>query len=469
MVFTSYFFIFYFLPVVLAVYYILPNRTAWRNLWLLIASYVFYGWWNPWFVLLMLAATMINYFCGWLMSREGASEGQRKMSVTAAVVLSLGLLIFFKYAGFLQTNLNHLLSVFGSTGVRVWSIILPVGISFYIFQALSYAIDVYRREAPAARSFADFACYIALFPQMIAGPIIRYNTIAQELRERPHHADHFASGVALFILGFAKKILLANPMGAIADSAFGAQALSAPAAWLGVVAYALQIYFDFSGYSDMAVGLGRMFGFEFQRNFNAPYHAESITDFWRRWHISLSTFLRDYLYVPLGGNRLGSVRTYANLAIVMLLGGLWHGANWTFIVWGAYHGCLLIAERLAGRNPFYQRLPHVARVGLTFVLVLFSWVWFRAENLSEALAYFSALFGQGDVDRATPLLLAQLCTPGKLAVLGGAALCVMAKRQAYEWTAALAWSKVCVLIVVFALALMAMFTQTLNPFLYFQF
>ena len=469
MVFTSYFFIFYFLPVVLAVYYVLPNRTAWRNLWLLIASYVFYGWWNPWFVLLMLAATMINYVCGWLMSREGVGEGQRKMAVTAAVVLSLGLLIFFKYAGFLQTNLNHLLSVFGATGVRVWSIILPVGISFYIFQALSYAIDVYRREAPAARSFADFACYIALFPQMIAGPIIRYNTIALELRERPHHADHFASGVALFILGFAKKILLANPIGALADSAFGAQAPNATAAWLGVVAYALQIYFDFSGYSDMAVGLGRMFGFEFQRNFNAPYHAESITDFWRRWHISLSTFLRDYLYVPLGGNRLGNLRTYVNLAIVMLLGGLWHGANWTFIVWGAYHGALLIVERWAGRKPFYQRLPHVARVGLTFVLVLFSWVWFRAENLSEALAYFSALFGKGGVDRATPLLLAQLCTPGKLAVLGVAALCVMAKRQAYEWTAVLSWPKVCVLIVVFALALMAMFTQTLNPFLYFQF
>jgi hypothetical protein len=288
MVFTSHIFVFYFLPLVLAGYYALPARSTWRNAWLLLTSYLFYGWWNPWFVLLMFFVTTVNYACGRLIARPGATARQRRAAVTAAIVVSLGLLCFFKYCGFFQTNLNHVLAAFGAGGVRVWRIILPIGISFYIFHALSYAIDVYRGVAPAARSFADFACYIALFPQSIAGPIIRYNTIAHDLRDRSHHAERFASGVALFILGFAKKVLLANPIGRVADAAFGAQTLDAPAAWCGVLAYALQIYFDFAGYSDMAVGLGRMFGFEFQRNFNAPYHADSITDFWRRWHLCQS-------------------------------------------------------------------------------------------------------------------------------------------------------------------------------------
>ena len=233
---------------------------------------------------------------------------------------------------------------------RVLAIALPIGISFYTFHALSYTIDVYRGTAPPVRSFIDFACYIALFPQLVAGPIIRYNTVADQLVSRSHTWEKFASGVTLFILGFAKKILLANPMGRVADAAFDAQSLSAPDAWFGALAYAFQIYFDFSGYSDMAIGLGRMIGFEFLKNFDSPYQAESITDFWRRWHISLSTFLRDYLYIPLGGNRKGPRRTYVNLIVVMLLGGLWHGANWTFVAWGAYHGILLAFERFRGKR-----------------------------------------------------------------------------------------------------------------------
>ena len=469
MVFTSHIFVFYFLPLALAGYYALPARSTWRNAWLLLTSYLFYGWWNPWFVLLMFFVTVVNYACGRLLARPGATSRQRRAAVTAAIVVSLGLLCFFKYCGFLQTNLNHVLAAFGANGVRVWRIILPIGISFYIFHALSYAIDVYRGVAPVARSFADFACYIALFPQSIAGPIIRYNTIAHDLRDRSHSAERFASGVALFILGFAKKVLLANPIGRVADAAFGAPMLDAPAAWCGVIAYALQIYFDFAGYSDMAVGLGRMFGFEFQRNFNAPYHADSITDFWRRWHISLSTFLRDYLYIPLGGNRRGGARTYANLAIVMLLGGLWHGANWTFVVWGAYHGALLIGERWADRKPLYRRLPHPVRIALTFVLVLGSWVWFRAATLPGALAYFHAMSGGGRVTETTALLAAQLFAPGKLAIMAVATLCLFAPRQAHDWSGALTWPKALILIPAFALALVAMFSQTLNPFLYFQF
>ena len=469
MVFTSHIFVFYFLPLALAGYYALPARSTWRNAWLLFASYIFYGWWNPWFVLLMFFITAVNYVCGRLIARPDANLRQRKTAVTVAIVMSLGLLCFFKYCGFFQSNLNHVLAAFGADGVRVWRIILPIGISFYSFHALSYVIDVYRGTAPAARSFADFACYIALFPQSIAGPIIRYNTIAHDLHDRSHTKERFAAGTALFILGFAKKVLLANPIGRVADIAFGAQTLDASAAWCGVIAYALQIYFDFAGYSDMAAGLGRMFGFEFPKNFNAPYHADSITDFWRRWHISLSTFLRDYLYLPLGGNRRGSARTYCNVAIVMLLGGLWHGASWTFVIWGAYHGMLLIAERWAGRKPVYQRLPRPLRIALTLVLVLGSWVWFRAETLTDALMYFRAMFGDGVVNETTPLLAEQLFASGKLALMGIASLCLFAPRQAHEWSATLTWPKALILAPAFALALVAMFTQSLNPFLYFQF
>jgi alginate O-acetyltransferase complex protein AlgI len=469
MVFTSHIFIFYFLPLALAGYYALPARSSWRNAWLLLTSYVFYGWLNPWFVLLMLFVTAVNYGCGLVIARAGDDSRMKKLGVTTAVVVSLGLLCFFKYVGFLQTNLNHLLALFGASGVRVLEVALPAGISFYVFHAISYSVDLYRGTAPPARSFADFACFIALFPQSIAGPIIRYNTVAHDLCDRSHTTERFASGVALFILGFSKKVLLANPIGSVADLAFGAQSLNASCAWVGVIAYALQIYFDFCGYSDMAVGLGRMFGFEFQKNFNAPYHADSITDFWRRWHISLSTFLRDYLYVPLGGNRLGSARTYANLAIVMLLGGLWHGANWTFLAWGAWHGALLIAERWAGKKPAYQNLPHAFRVALTFVLVLGSWVWFRAESLPAALDYFRAMLGFGVPDETTTLLAAQVFAPARLFFMSIAALLLLARHQAHDWSETLTWPKALVLIPAFALAVAMLFTQTFNPFLYFQF
>lgn len=469
MVFTSYIFVFYFLPLVLAGYYALPPRSAWRNAWLLGTSYVFYGWLNPWFVLLMLFVTTVNYTCGRIIARPGATQRTRWWGLFGAVVLSLGLLAFFKYWVFLQINWNHVLSWFGVEGVRIWKVILPIGISFYIFHALSYAVDVYRGTAPVARSFADFACYIALFPQSIAGPIIRYNTVAHDLRDRQHTSARFASGATLFVLGFAKKVLLANPFGTLADTAFGAQALDAPAAWFGVVAYAFQIYFDFCGYSDMAVGLGRLFGFEFMKNFDAPYRAESITDFWRRWHISLSTFLRDYLYIPLGGNRAGGARTYANLAIVMLLGGLWHGANWTFIVWGAYHGSLLMAERWAGRRPAYQALPRWLRIAATFVLVLGSWVWFRADSLPSALAYFHAMFLGGWPGERTALLAAQLYAPGKLVFMAVGTLLLCVRAQAHEWSESVTWPKALVIAPTFAVALIAMFSQAANPFLYFQF
>ncbi|MEK0448262.1 MAG: Peptidoglycan O-acetyltransferase [Verrucomicrobiota bacterium] len=469
MVFTSYIFIFYFLPLVLAGYYAMPARSGWRNAWLLLASLIFYGWAEPKFLLLMLAVTAVTYFAGAAIARAPAESTRRQTLLTGAVVACLGALGFFKYFDFALSNLGALSHLLGGPQWSVWGIVLPVGVSFYTFQALSYCVDVYRGDARPARSLTDYACYVALFPQLVAGPIVRYSQVAEQLVERRENTAQFASGVALFMLGFAKKVLLANPLGTVADSAFGAQSLDAAGAWLGVTAYALQIYFDFCGYSDMAVGLGRMFGFEFMKNFDAPYRAESITDFWRRWHISLSTFLRDYLYIPLGGNRGTAARTYANLGIVMLLGGLWHGANWTFIAWGAWHGALLIAERWAGRKSAYQRLPKPARIVTTFILVLGSWVWFRAATLSDALAYFRAMLGGGESSEVTALLAGQLFAPGKLAVMAFAVGFLFARQQAHEWSATLTWRKVAIAFPLFLLSLLALFSQASNPFLYFQF
>jgi alginate O-acetyltransferase complex protein AlgI len=480
MVFTTHLFVFYFLPLVLLVYYALlaagrglgasDERTCLvLNVFLLLASYVFYGWWDPWFIFLMLGITVMNYACVRLLAWRGAGPRLRYWAVTAAIAISLGTLGFFKYFGFLEENLNAVLAWLGADTVKVLAITLPIGISFYTFHALSYSIDVYRGTAPPVRSFADFACYIALFPQLVAGPIIRYNTVSAQLVSRGHTWEKFASGVALFILGFAKKILLANPMGRVADAAFDAQSLASPDAWFGAVAYALQIYFDFSGYSDMAVGLGRMIGFEFMKNFDSPYHAHSITDFWRRWHISLSTFLRDYLYIPLGGNRRGPLRTYANLIVVMLLGGLWHGANWTFVAWGAYHGTLLALERVGGKQSVYHRLPRPLRVATTLVLVLFSWVLFRSASLPLALDYLGVMFGGVPAGPGSLLLPATIYTRGTLPIMALALLVAAWPVQAHDWSREITWPKVLTMQPLFAASLLVMFSQSFNPFLYFQF
>ncbi len=480
MVFSTPLFVFYFLPLVLSVYYVLPllarvtrlsaaQLSVLRNAFLLIASYVFYGWWNPAFVLLMLTITLVNYGAGYWISRQAANTRQRWWAVTVAIVVSLSLLGFFKYFTFLEENVNTVLTWLNSETLPVLQIVLPMGISFYTFQALSYSIDVYRGTAPRARSLLDFAAYIALFPQLIAGPIVRYNTIAQQLVARDHTWQRCASGMALFILGFAKKVLLANPLGTAADTAFGAVELGMGDAWFGALAYMLQIYFDFSGYSDMAVGLGRMFGFEFLKNFDAPYRAESITDFWRRWHISLSTFLRDYLYIPLGGNRKGTRRTYLNLALVMLLGGMWHGANWTFLAWGAYHGIWLIGERWLGRRSVYHQWPRGMRIAITFLLVLLSWVLFRSASLGEAIVYFRAMLF-GNIDTPSAILLSGTLYGRKTIIAMLAGFAVLASPvQAHDWSCRVTVLRVVMLISLFLVALMAMLTQAFNPFLYFQF
>jgi len=467
MVFTSHIFVFYFLPFVLLVYYLLPRGA--RNLFLTVASYLFYGWWKPWFVTLMMTSTLVDYVSARVISAEGASPRRRKLALVASMCTNLGLLGVFKYAMFAQRNLNWLLEAAGADGFAMLEITLPIGISFYTFQTMSYTIDVYRGVAPPVRRLSDFSCFVALFPQLIAGPIVRYNTVAVQLAERTHTLARFSSGVSLFILGFAKKILLANPVGNIADAAFAADHPAALVAWMGAAAFAFQIYFDFSGYSDMAIGLGRMLGFEFPKNFDSPYHSQSITEFWRRWHISLSTFLRDYLYFPLGGNRRGARRTYVNLATVMLLGGLWHGAYWQFVLWGAYHGALLIAERLIGKKPFYARLPRPVRIGITFALVVISWVPFRAETIGGAMEHLGCMFGLAGTGPAAALLTGEVLALHNLMTMGLCIAFVAFKTQAWDYAEKITIPRVAVLTGVFVLAIAAMFAQAFNPFLYFQF
>jgi alginate O-acetyltransferase complex protein AlgI len=348
-------------------------------------------------------------------------------------------------------------------------VVLPLGISFYTFQSMSYTLDVYRGESAALANFVDFACYVSMFPQLVAGPIIRFSEVDDQLRGRRHTVEKFARGVAFLALGLAKKVLLANPCGQVADAAFAAGALRPLEAWYGVAAYAFQIYFDFSGYSDMAIGLGLMLGFVFPKNFDSPYRAESITDFWRRWHISLSTWLRDYLYLPLGGNRKGPARTYVNLVVVMLLGGLWHGAAWNFVLWGGLHGALLAAERARGKRALWAALPRAGRVACTFVAVLVSWVLFRADTLGAALGYFGDLAGLGGAPPAAGLLAGTVYAPYYLLVFGAAAAVTWAAPQSWDWTRRLTPARAAVAALLLWASLATIETQGFNPFIYFIF
>ena len=470
MVFSSHIFLFWFLPVALLLYYAAPRGG--RSLVLTTLSYVFYGWWNPWFTLLMLASTAIDYFCGLAISADGASPRRRKAALVASIVSNLSLLGFFKYAVFFADNAGRVARIFGFNGIEapefLTQVVLPVGISFYTFQSMSYAIDLYRGHAARARNFIDFACYVSMYPQLVAGPIVRYGTVADQLRERPHTLPGFVAGLTRFNYGFAKKILLANPMGRIADFAFEAGSLDAPLAWAGLLAYALQIYFDFSAYSDMAIGLGRMMGFRFPENFNSPYRATSLTEFWRRWHISLSTFLRDYLYIPLGGNRMGSVRTYVNLLLVMLIGGLWHGAQWTFVIWGGLHGFVLALERW-GRGRLRVTLPRPVGWAATSFIVLIAWVFFRAPDLEGAFAYLAALFGRGGHEPSAAVLGAVLFHPSGLFQLAACAAVAWFLPNSGQWLRHLDGWKVALGFLLLGASVRVMALQGFNPFLYFQF
>ena len=492
MVFSSHLFLFYFLPLSLAGYYLLAGAsTRIRNLWLVLTGYVFYGWAEPRFVLLMGATTTLDWLLSlviarnrwlfWIGSHTEPSPVTRSPSSTQKIALLLSLtsnlaaLGFFKYFHFGIEAWNTIASSLGLSSASLQTtlhVVLPLGISFYTFQALSYIIDVYRGEAEAMENFIDFSCFVSMFPHLVAGPILKFSFLAQQLKSRTLTIDKFSRGTMFFLLGLAKKVLLANPCGKIADAYFFAASRTVWEAWTGVTAYAFQIYFDFGGYSDMAIGLGLMFGFIFAQNFNAPYSATSITDFWRRWHISLSSWLRDYLYIPLGGNRGGEVRTCFNLFLTMLLGGLWHGASWNFLVWGALHGAALAGERIAAKQFPELRLPNWAATGLTFAFVCVGWVFFRADTLPAALEYLGTMFAIHSIpqtDSLFSILGGPVQQPFYMIELLLAASFVFFGSQTWDWTQSLTWRKATLVVALGWVAIVSLLTQDYNPFIYFIF
>lgn len=471
MVFSSVDFLFLFLPLFLLVQNFVPNR----NLTFALFSLFFYFVGEGWFVAVVAASVVLNYVFG---IRIGAQQdaGARKWMLGIGVAINLVLLVCFKYAGFLAHAL------FGAPPASwITTIHLPLGISFFTFHAISYLVDVYRHDARAERSFVNLSLYMLMFPQLIAGPILRFHTIAAQLRRRVVGARHVYYGLVLFCLGLGQKVLIADPMAGVADPLFArAETLSPATAWLAAVSYTLQIYFDFGGYSNMAMGLGWMTGFHFPKNFNFPYVARSITEFWRRWHMSLSRWFRDYLYIPLGGNRLGPVRTYRNLMIVFLLCGLWHGAAWTFVLWGAYHGLLLIVERL-GWEDLLKKLPRVLQHGYTLLAVIVGWVLFRATNLDQAGALLSKMFF---LRQTTDLPFAEILTAEEIIVLAvGVLLSAPLVQRALHRIVAMPllrpWPRrlpayayslgMAMGLAIFAAASMKILSGAYSPFIYFRF
>ncbi len=474
MVFSSPVFLFLFLPVVLALYFVAPRAA--RNTVLVTMSLLFYGWAEPRFAIVMVASIVLNYGFGLAI---GAAKRYRGALLAAAVAANLGLLIVFKYLAFLTRNLNALLAFTDRPPLPVLAIALPLGISFFTFHGLSYVIDVFRGVTPPQRRPMQMALYISLFPQLIAGPIIRYHEIASQLSRRQTTAAGFANGVRRFVVGLGKKMLIANVVAVPADAMFALppNELGVAQAWLGAGCYMLQIYFDFSGYSDMAIGLAAMFGFTFPENFAHPYVAESVTDFWRRWHMSLSRWFRDYLYVPLGGNRRGRVRTYANLATVFTLCGFWHGAQWTFLVWGLYHGGFLVLERV-GLARVLERCGRPLRHGYLLLVVIVGWVVFRAENLPHAVSHLAAMAGYAPATGGLGDAILSL-EPYQIAAIVAGIIGSLpwvswvrgasARLPSFAVREVMAFAGDAAIVVVLAASVLMMAAGTYNPFIYFRF
>lgn len=484
MVFSSTVFLFLFLPLVLLAYLLVGRN--FRNVILLLASLAFYAWGENLFVLVMLVSITLNYAFGLFIDRSQRRGNSGNIPLLFAVMANLGLLGFFKYTNFIVANLNAVLVKLQMAPVAIQEIHLPIGISFFTFQALSYIIDLYRRETPVQKNLINIALYVSLFPQLIAGPIVRYHDIASQIAERRTRFDDLTYGIQRFIIGLAKKVLLANVLGRTADYIFSLPPDRIPAdlAWLGALSYTLQIYFDFSGYSDMAIGLGRMFGFRFLENFNYPYISRSVREFWQRWHISLSSWFRDYLYIPLGGSRCGVFRTYLNLLIVFCLCGLWHGASWTFMVWGLYHGCFLVFERLRPGKYVLNILPTPIKHLYVLLVVIIGWVFFRADTLAYALDYLRAM-----VNFSTPALInSQLFLNINnefyitliIAVIGSAPVFTVIGNWFESWEVrksavglfgsyTMSICNVCFLGFIFLYSIASLLGGSYNPFLYFRF
>lgn len=466
MVFSSTIFLCVYLPLVLLGYYICPKKG--RNLFLLIVSLVFYAWGEPKYVFLMIFSILVNYIFGRLMDKNRGRQKRMKLLLVLSVVIDLGLLSVFKYTDFIITNVN---AIFGSS-FDLLNIALPIGISFYTFQAMSYTIDVYRNDVRVQKNLIDFGMYITMFPQLIAGPIVRYADVQDQLAERSVTTADFSEGVMRFVVGLGKKVLLANQMGAVWSEIYALGGdVSALMAWTGAIAYTFQIYFDFSGYSDMAIGLGRMFGFKFPENFRYPYQSVSITDFWRRWHITLSTWFKEYLYIPLGGNRCGLARQALNLLIVWSLTGFWHGAGWNFVMWGLYYFVILFIEKLFLLKAL-DKLPKLFRHVYALLLIVIGWGIFASDDVGVLLPYLGSMFGAngavGGMDVYT------LFTKAVLLIICCVASTELPKRLFLSATGAMnekaAFTiKSVMTIALLALSMILLIGDSYNPFLYFRF
>lgn len=466
MVFSSTIFLCVYLPLVLLGYYICPKKG--KNLFLLIVSLIFYAWGEPKYVFLMIFSILVNYVFGLLMDKHRENKKRLKLLLVISVIIDLGLLSVFKYTDFIITNIN---SVFGAD-FDLLNIALPIGISFYTFQAMSYTIDVYRDDVRVQRNLIDFGMYITMFPQLIAGPIVRYTDVQDQLAVRNVTTADFSEGIMRFVVGLGKKVLLANQMGAVWTQIYALGGdISALMAWTGAAAYTFQIYFDFSGYSDMAIGLGRMFGFKFPENFRYPYESVSITDFWRRWHITLSTWFKEYLYIPLGGNRRGLARQALNLLIVWTLTGFWHGAGWNFVMWGLYYFAILFIEKLFLLKAL-DKLPRLLRHAYALLLIVIGWVIFASDDVSVMLPYLGSMFGAngalGGMDVYTLLTRAALMViccvastelPRRLFVTAAGK---MNEKAAFTVKSVLT-------LTLLALSVVFLIGDSYNPFLYFRF
>ena len=468
MLFSSIVFLFTFLPAVMILYYLLPVR--FRNVILLLASLVFYAWGEPVYLFLMLLSILFNYFSGLDIARNLQDKRAAKRSLVFNLIINLAVLGFFKYEGFVLDTLNGILPVH----ISYHALPLPIGISFYTFQILSYIIDVYRGNVKVQTNLPNFALYVTMFPQLIAGPIVQYADVDEQLASREVSWTKFGEGSMYFIRGLAKKVLLANTSGMIFTEVSGLAKgnIAVVTAWLGAFAYMFQIYFDFSGYSDMAIGLGKMFGFEFNMNFNYPYVSKSITEFWRRWHISLSSWFRDYVYIPLGGNRVSKIKHIRNLLIVWFLTGLWHGAAWNFVAWGLYYGVILIIEKYF-LSPVLDRLPDVVRRIYSIVLVVIGWVLFFSSSFGQAADYIRVMFGAGAhgfADRESMYLLTSNLILWLILIFGSTPLVHFRYEhmlRSKKWNTTIINSVVYAALFIVCIAYLV--TETYNPFLYFRF
>lgn len=461
MVFSSNLFLFSFLPLFLVTYFVTPWR--FKSAQILLFSYAFYAWWRPDFLLLLIGVSVGTYL--FALAIDGSEDPKKRYRLLfVGVALNLLTLGYFKYANWGVETFNELLKSMGQTPFAWSAVLLPIGLSFYIFHAISYLVDIYRKEAPPARNIIDFSAFIALYPHLVAGPVLRYHLLAEQFRQRTHSWDHFSRGTVIFMTGFCMKVLVADTVAPLADAAFATPAPTFLDAWLGTLAYTIQLFFDFCGYSTMAIGLALMIGFQFPQNFNDPYLSGSITEFWQRWHMSLSSWLREYLYVPLGGNRKGKVRTYINLFLTMLLGGLWHGANWTFIVWGAWHGGILAIERYMKERFGVMPIPRWLLIFKTMILVMIGWVFFRAHNMSEAMRMLKGMAGLQGWGFSNSVVWQT--SSDRLLVLGFAIVLVYFFPVIRRYQSS---SIRFALIPLFLWAVATLSAQSFTPFLYFQF